>query len=133
MTQQPDRAPRTTEDLQFKPGPGGAPRYASTASGPVDAYVVRTGGTVLGYLWASDLEHAAGFVRRPDAGDAGGNAGSYWVRRLLDAKRHGLTPSQAVELLAREAGGQQVGRAEGAMLRLDGLDTLRSRAGGVDA
>lgn len=52
-------------------------------AGPVRYERVYRGNTVIGYLWcsAAGLEHGAGFVPRPDAGEAGVVAHAEWHRR----------------------------------------------------
>jgi hypothetical protein len=121
---------RTTEDLQFEPAPGGVPRYAATATGPIDVQVVRNDERILGYLWASDVDGAAGFVRRLDAGDSGGNAAVYWVKQLLETKRRGAAPTEALDLLAREVDGGQAGRVVGGRSRSATLEALKAHAAG---
>lgn len=121
-------ARRTTEDLQFKPVPDGVPRYAATATGPVDVHVVRNDERVLGYLWASDVDDAADFVRRLEAGDSGGNAAVYWVKQLLETKRRGVAPTEALDLLAHELDGGQSGRLVGGRSRSATLEALKAHA-----
>jgi hypothetical protein len=104
---------RATEDLHFGRAEGPA-SYAYTASGPVRYVVVATADDVLGYLWASDADDAAGFEPRAGAGDDAVNAGVFWYQELRRAKARGLRPSQAVAALAAAgAGGARVGRAVG--------------------
>ena len=54
------------------------------SAGPVRYERVYQGNTVIGYLWcsAAGLEHGAGFVPRPDAGEAGAAAHAEWRRRV---------------------------------------------------
>jgi hypothetical protein len=57
--------------------------------------MVRRSG-VIGYLWASTIDDAAGFLPRHDAGTAGTDASAAWLLRLRRATQVGLTPSQVL-------------------------------------
>lgn len=121
--------PRTTEDLYLKPVGAGPARYARATSGPVRYGPVCTADTVLGYLWVSDRDDAAGFEPRTAAGDEGGNAGVYWYQRLRAAKARDLRPSEALAILAAEAGGTRTGHiVGGSITEIASLDELRARA-----
>lgn len=54
----------------------------------------------IGYLWASDNDHAAGYEPRTPAGDVALDAGKEWLTRLSDAKQRGLSPSEALRELS---------------------------------
>lgn len=62
--------------------------FPESAAGPVRYERVYRGNTVIGYLWcsAAGLENGAGFVPRPDAGDAGAAAHAEWSRRVGSAR-----------------------------------------------
>src|SRR4051794_6095617 len=97
------------EDLQFKPV-NPRPRYANTANGPVRYLAVANQNGVIGYLWASDPDDAAGYEYLRSAGDDAANAGVPWYQRLRAAKAAGLPPSQALDRLAAEPGDPTIGR-----------------------
>lgn len=75
-------------------------RYAESAAGAVSYRQVVRGGVPLGWLWASDVDGAAGWVECDSAGADGWNAGTPWLRRLAEAKAAGHTPSEALRRLA---------------------------------
>jgi hypothetical protein len=118
------------EDLEFKPVSGPA-RYGFKASGPVRYVVVANQDGVLGYLWASDPDDAAGYERRRSAGDAAANAGVPWYQRLRTAKVRGLPPSRALAELADDPGDSVTGRvvagSEGTLPSLTALKELAAR------
>lgn len=62
--------------------------FPGTAVGPVRYERVYRGNTVIGYLWfaAAGPEHGAGFVPRPDAGEAGAIAEAEWALRIGSAR-----------------------------------------------
>lgn len=74
--------------------------YRRSARGEVEYVPVRGRHGVLGYLWASDAEHAASFEPRLAAEDEGHEAGLEWLDRLAAAYDRGLSPSQALAELA---------------------------------
>jgi hypothetical protein len=94
--------PRTLEELGkpaamsslFRPPPG--PGYRSSTDTPVSYRPVTRGSEVLGYLWASNSDDAASYLRRAAAGADGLRAGALWRARLAEAKSEGLTPAQAL-------------------------------------
>ncbi|MEO3765239.1 hypothetical protein [Streptomyces sp. B8F3] len=59
-------------------------------------------GRVIGYLWASETEDAAGYVGRGGTGAVGYDAGGRWHRRLKEARDAGFTAWEAVELWVGE-------------------------------
>lgn len=75
-------------------------RYAETAAGAVSYRMVMRGGEPLGFLWASDVDGAAGWVECGSAGSDGWNAGTPWLRRLASSKAAGHTPGEALRCLA---------------------------------
>ncbi|MEE1930953.1 hypothetical protein V1J52_22705 [Streptomyces sp. TRM 70351] len=81
--------------------------YADFTESPVRFAEVRAADGVLGYLWWSDADAAAGFEPRSAMGDRAFAAGARWMRRLEEAKKRGFPPSRAAELgtdAAAEAG-----------------------------
>jgi hypothetical protein len=85
-------------------------RFAETARGPVAYRPVVHDGQTLGYLWASDVDGAAGWVECGAAGADGWNAGTPWLRRLSGAKAAGRTPAEALGDLAGLPGDERAGR-----------------------
>ena len=55
-------------------------------------------GHVVGYVWASETEDAAGYVGRGRTGKVGWDAGGPWNRRLQKAWDAGFTAWEAVQL-----------------------------------
>lgn len=93
-----DRLRPTREDaVSHEPGPG-PDTYAPTTGGPVRyAPAVSGDGIVLGYVWASEAEDAAGFVERAAAGTVNAtNAAAVWRRRLARAHDRGLPALRAL-------------------------------------
>jgi hypothetical protein len=84
-----------SEDPQFQivSAPDSFPR--DTESGVRFVPVTRQG-TLMGYVWASVTDDAAGYIARDAAGDDGFNTGVRWVQRLRWAKANGLTPLQVL-------------------------------------
>jgi hypothetical protein len=119
------------EDLEFKPVPGGPARYGSAARGPVRYVVVANQDGVIGYLWASDPDDAAGYEYLRSAGDIAANAGVPWYQRLRAAKARGLRPSQALAEFAAEPGNPVTGRVvPGSEGMAPDLGTLKHLAAG---
>ncbi|MEV4437879.1 hypothetical protein AB0K09_02500 [Streptomyces sp. NPDC049577] len=82
-----------------------APDDYARHTGTAVAYVpVIQEGVVLGHLWASPTDDAAGFVPAPAAGAAGLNAGVRWIGRLRQAKAEGLTALEALRYWTGRAG-----------------------------
>lgn len=93
---------RMSEDLEFRLSETSSDtKYARVASGPISALPIardRADGRVqlLGYLWGSNAENAAGYVARQDAAPDSFNVGGIWRQRLIDAKAQGLSPEEAI-------------------------------------
>jgi hypothetical protein len=89
-----------TEDLELQVS--GPPTYTSRTDKAV-AYVTLADreGAVIGYLYANDEDDAAGWKPRPAAGFAAQNLAAPWMRKLRDAKKRGLTPTEALDELTR--------------------------------
>jgi len=103
--------PRLTDGLLFTVVPGGPRDYARATDGPVRYLAVATGDVLLGYLWASEQEDAAGFVPRAAAGDDGLNASVAWTMELRARKARELLPVQALAELADGVGHANYGWA----------------------
>lgn len=65
---------------------------------------------ILGYLWWSDTEHAAGFTPRPHRGPVAYNAAGVWNKRLQKQEEHVSCPSEAVAELLCSTGTRFYGR-----------------------
>ncbi|MFD8980797.1 hypothetical protein [Streptomyces sp. NPDC059564] len=91
---------------QFKAG------YGRQAEGPVRYVPVLGTQEVLGYLWASDDEGAAGFEPRDAADLEAYRAGLVWLERLQEAYDRGLSPTAALVGLGKRSGDPVAGRPE---------------------
>jgi hypothetical protein len=91
---------RVNADLQLKVVRG-TPRYEFRASGPVEYVPVKRDrdgvAELLGYLWFSDLESAAGYVADQALSPESDNLGMVWIEHLAHAKAEGAAPSAAVQ------------------------------------
>lgn len=97
------------EDVQFKQV-SGPDDYGRAATGPVRYVVVANADGVLGYLWASDADDAAGFEPVAARGADAINAGGSWKRKLRPSKAEGLPPSAAIMRLDAGSAGDRTGR-----------------------
>ncbi|MBC9717984.1 hypothetical protein H9Y04_36175 [Streptomyces sp. TRM66268-LWL] len=77
--------------------------YEEVTEHPVRYLPVRRDGEVLGYLWASLGDNAAGFEPRTAAGEAAFEAGAAWVLRLREAHALGLSATEALDRLCELA------------------------------
>ncbi|MDF6043974.1 hypothetical protein LRD69_17920 [Streptomyces sp. JH14] len=59
-------------------------------------------GVVIGYVWASAEDDAAGWVTPPGLGAAEVNAAAAWLRRLRDAKAREIAPHALPAELIRD-------------------------------
>ncbi|MFI6578830.1 hypothetical protein ACIBFB_23835 [Nocardiopsis sp. NPDC050513] len=100
---------RLTDDLRFTPVEGAAEGFARTTAGAVSYVPVVSTSGVLGYLWWSDAENAAGFEPRPSAGNAAFNAASYWIARVRGTNVRERLPSHVVTELREGSGGSAAG------------------------
>lgn len=125
---------RLTTDLEFRvQEPSAADRYARIASGSVIVVpVVRDDSTVLGYLWFSDEEWAAGYVPRPDEAPASYDAGIAWRERLKLGWGRRIPPSEAVNEFSASVSDALLGRPDNAAVTsqpsLGALKEFASRA-----
>ncbi|MBW5423374.1 hypothetical protein GKQ77_17675 [Streptomyces sp. BG9H] len=84
--------------------------YKAETDSPVEFVKVAVGDDVIGYLWASDGDNAAGYEPHSPAGDVSIDAGIAWLVHLGEAKRSGLSPSRALrELESKGTGDSQFG------------------------
>ncbi|MDH6623402.1 hypothetical protein M2271_001189 [Streptomyces sp. LBL] len=97
MSSENPKPSRFEEDVMFREQPGGPARYQDWTENPVRYFTVvdKENGSVLGYLWAGG-EDAAAYEPRQAGGPRAANEGGFWIRRLRDAKKRGLQPSQAL-------------------------------------
>jgi hypothetical protein len=104
-------------------------RYAETATGAVSYRTVVRGGEPLGFLWASDVDGAAGWMECGSAGAAGWNAGTPWLRRLAASKAAGHTPGEALRHLADLPEDERSGAVGGPETEASSLADLADLAG----
>ncbi|MEU3291415.1 hypothetical protein ABZ722_03525 [Streptomyces longwoodensis] len=102
MTEPARKSARRDEDVHFNSVGEGPPRYRTRTDKLVRYLTVvdKTGGAVLGYVWACDEDDAAAWVPRSDAGGRALAEGGHWHTRLQDAKGRGIPPSQALAELS---------------------------------
>ncbi|WP_435108589.1 hypothetical protein [Nocardiopsis synnemataformans] len=84
------------EDLHLERS-GSKPRFDRLTEGAVLYVPVHKRGDAIGYLWASVDGKAANFLSFESSDIEERNAKSVWVRRLLQAKKEGLTSIEALE------------------------------------
>ncbi|MFJ4658138.1 hypothetical protein ACIP5Y_43300 [Nocardia sp. NPDC088792] len=70
--------------------------YAHETASPVTFLPVTLSGSVVGYVWASISDEAAGYLPRTAAGGTGLVAGGLWRARLSDAHAAGLPVLEAL-------------------------------------
>jgi hypothetical protein len=104
-------------------------RYAQAAAGAVSYRPVLRGDEALGFLWASDVEGAAGWVGYGPAGPDGWNAGTPWLRRFAEAKAADREPREALRHLAQLPGDERTGAASGDERDAASLAELTALAG----
>jgi hypothetical protein len=108
------------------------PGYAFQTDTAVRYLPVTKGGTVLGYLWASETEDAADYQRRVPAGADGFRAGGLWISRLDRCKQEGLPPLEALRRWVgapedAQAGGIAADAQEQEAPSLDALKAIAER------
>ncbi|MFF7458223.1 hypothetical protein [Kitasatospora sp. NPDC008115] len=121
--------PRLREDMQFEVIDGPVD-YAYRTDKPVEYMTIanETSG-VLGYLWASDADDAAGWVGRPAVAVEASNSAGYWLIRMRAAKARDLPPSQALAELSDDRPGGQIGFVvPGSRSRAESVGDLREKA-----
>lgn len=77
--------------------------YSDSPDGPIEFLSIELGERIVGYLWFSDAEYAAGYTPRESMGDIAFNVGFVWAPKLKEAKANGMLPSEAVLRLASSA------------------------------
>lgn len=123
---------RVNADLQLKVVRG-TPRYEFRASGPVEYVPIRRNRDgveqLLGYLWFSDVESAAGYVADQALSPESDNLGTVWIGHLARAKADSAAPSVAVQSFSTlpDGPGGHVMLAEQATA--PSLRDLRAKAG----
>ncbi|WP_434591781.1 hypothetical protein [Streptomyces sp. A5-4] len=121
--------PRRTEQIQAKL-PRTAVSFRMETNSPVEFFEVAVGGRIVGYLWAADGDDAAGYEPRTPAGDEALDTGPSWLARLSEAKKRGLSPSQALRDLSAWPGDSQAGTIVSASLReASSLEDLQELSG----
>ncbi|WP_173055234.1 hypothetical protein [Phytohabitans houttuyneae] len=96
--------------------------------GAVSYHRVTRGGETLGYLWASDVDDAAGWLDSTAAGAGGWNAGTPWLRRLAAAKGDGHPPAEALRHLAELPADERAGVVDGPVAEAGSLAELTATA-----
>ncbi|MCX4093052.1 hypothetical protein [Nocardia sp. alder85J] len=86
--------------------------YASSTDTTIHYFPVTRGGPILGYLWASATEAAAGYIARPSAGVDGIRGRGLWIARLQDCHRAGRTALEAVRWCAAQPADEYAGVIE---------------------
>ncbi|MGW2817322.1 hypothetical protein [Streptomyces sp. NPDC001415] len=103
--------------------------YECTTDHPVRYLTVEHAGDVVGYLWASVADDAAGFAPRVAVGDIAFQAGAGWLLALREAHSQGLAPLAAMDWLARRPPRPEIGLITGAARELASLDALEELSG----
>ncbi|WP_020136852.1 type VII secretion system-associated protein [Streptomyces sp. 351MFTsu5.1] len=83
----------------------GPTNYAWKANGPVWYTVVANTEGILGLLWASDEEGAAGYVTRGEMRPESTLSIQFWKAKWQDAYQRGLSPTEALADMAQQEGG----------------------------
>ncbi|MGW1867874.1 hypothetical protein ACWCPS_20180 [Streptomyces mauvecolor] len=103
--------------------------YECITDHPVRYLTVERAGDVVGYLWASVADDAAGFAPRVAVGDIAFQAGAGWLLALREAHSQGLAPLAAMDWLARRPPRPEFGLITGAARELASLDALEELSG----
>ncbi|WP_433325748.1 hypothetical protein [Spirillospora sp. CA-294931] len=111
--------------------------YAAHTYGPVAYYPVTLGGELIGFLWASRSEPAAGFWRRVDGPEGTFLASGVWSERLMAAHARGLSAVEAIRDQVGapehpEAGTVAAGAPEGEASGLAEIDELANPGNPAD-
>ncbi|MFD5464803.1 hypothetical protein ACFWIQ_18550 [Kitasatospora sp. NPDC127059] len=124
------RNPRLAEDMQLRVLEGGPAHYEYSTDKPVEYFTVADdSGRVLGYIWGSDADDAAGWVDHQAAGRTALQAAGYWVAKLRNAKSRALLPTQALDELSGVTDGGRAGQAvRGSRGTAASLQVLREQA-----
>ncbi|MFG2169978.1 hypothetical protein ACGFMO_01125 [Streptomyces niveus] len=98
MSHEPMHMGRPTEFGDLSPFTLEQTEFLGRTDTPVRCFPVSLEGRVIGYLWASETEGAAGFRPRRGMGVVGYEAGGPWRQRLKQARDAGFTAWEAVQL-----------------------------------
>ncbi|MFF3695977.1 hypothetical protein [Streptomyces sp. NPDC002221] len=109
--------------------PDSEDEYECITDHPVRYLAVEHAGHLVGYLWASVADDAAGFAPRVAVGDIAFQAGAEWLLALREAHGQGLTPLAALDWLARRPPRPETGLIPGAVRELTSLDALEELSG----
>lgn len=110
--------------------PTGVEHFEVTTESPVNAVQVAAGNQVVGYIWASERDDAAGYEPRTAAGDIALEAGKEWLTRLSIAKGRGLSPSEALRELSSSPGTPSSGMVvPGSLRTFSSLEDLQDLSG----
>jgi hypothetical protein len=115
-----------------RPSDGGAtPGYRPYTRTAVRYYPVVLNGTIIGFLWASETDYAASFLRRLEAQEtlAGFQAAVVWSERFAEASARRMSPIEALRYWVGrsehpEAGGIPAGTPEGEADSEQALDEI---------
>ncbi|MFE1557514.1 hypothetical protein ACFW6V_21365 [Streptomyces sp. NPDC058734] len=117
--------------MKLVPGESGGEDYESSTEHPVRYARVLRGEQVLGYLWASVGDAAAGYEPRNAAGDPAFEAGVPWLLRLRSLRMRGFGALEALGDLVGEGvedpNGSVVEPTLHEMTSLDALEELSGR------
>lgn len=110
--------------------PSGSVHFETQTESPVTFVEVAVNDKVVGYIWASDNDDAAGYEPRTPAGDLALDAGKEWLTRLSEAKQRGLSPSGALHTLSSSPGNAQSGTVvPGSLRKSPSLEALQDLSG----
>jgi hypothetical protein len=114
---EPPRASRASSQRAPQGWRKGPPPRPAGQQPAIRYLPVSKNGDVIGYLWASETDDNASFMRRMSRSREAGNAYLRWYARLDQAESEGLTPLEALhrwvgEPEDPEAGGIPAGTAE---------------------
>ncbi len=97
----PDGTSTGPDRLWSVPHVSNPPTYADETSTPVHFLEVTKNGEVVGFLWASPTEHAAGYLPLRYAGLEGINGRGLWLARLSNRFAEGRHPVDAIRYCRR--------------------------------
>ncbi len=116
--------------MALVPGSAEGQDYESSTEHPVRYARVRRGERVLGFLWASVGDAAAGYEPRNAAGDAAFAAGVPWLLRLRSLRARGFGAPEALEeLLGDREDGPEGAAVESTAYEAASLDALEELSG----
>ncbi|MFD8234575.1 hypothetical protein ACFV20_22185 [Streptomyces sp. NPDC059696] len=83
--------------------PASEDEYEEITEHPVRYFSIRRDGQVMGYVWASVGDEAAGYEPRAAAGEGAFEVGAEWLLRLRDAHGQGLSALAALSWVAQSS------------------------------